>query len=93
MRAIWKGSISFSLVNIPISLYPATRREELKFNLLRKSDLSPIKYRRIAETDNKEVTWEEVVKGYEHEKGQFVVIEEEDFKRADVEATQTVRYT
>ncbi len=90
MRAIWKGSISFSLVNIPISLYPATRREELKFNLLRKSDLSPIKYRRIAETDNKEVTWEEVVKGYEHEKGQFVVIEEEDFKRADVEATQTV---
>lgn len=90
MRAIWKGSISFSLVNIPIALYPATRREEIKFHLLRKSDLSPIKYRRVAEADNQEVPWEEIVKGYEYEKGQFVVIEEEDFKRADIEATQTV---
>jgi DNA end-binding protein Ku len=90
MRAIWKGSISFSLVNIPIALYPATRREEIKFHLLRKKDLSPIKYRRVAETDHQEVPWEEIVKGYEYEKGQFVVIEEEDFKRADIEATQTV---
>src|SRR5438552_6578624 len=89
-RAIWKGSISFSLVNIPISLYPATRREELKFRLLRKSDLSPIKYQRVAEADGKEVAWEEIVKGYEYEKGQFVVLEEEDFRRADVKATQTV---
>src|SRR5437016_13683783 len=90
MRAIWKGSISFSLVNIPISLYPATRREELKFRLLRKSDLSPIKYQRVAEADGKEVAWEEIVKGYEYEKGQFIVLKEEDFKRVDIEATQTV---
>ena len=90
MRAIWKGSISFSLVNIPISLYPATRREELKFRLLRKNDLSPIKYQRVAETDAKEVPWEDIVKGYEYEKGQFIVLEEEDFRRADVKATQTV---
>jgi len=90
MRAIWKGSISFSLVNIPISLYPATRREELKFRLLRKRDLSPIRYQRIAEADEKEVSWEEIVKGYEYEKGHFVVLEEEDFQRADVKATQTV---
>src|SRR5437588_5927507 len=90
MRAIWKGSISFSLVNIPISLYPATRREDLKFRLLRKSDLSPINYKRVAETDGKEVPWEDIVKGYEYEKGKYVVLKEEDFRRADVEATQSV---
>ena len=90
MRAIWKGAISFSLVNIPIALYPATRREELKFRLLRKSDLSPINYKRVAEADGKEVPWENIVKGYEYEKGQFVVLKDEDFKRVDIEATQTV---
>src|SRR3954466_7304234 len=85
MRAIWKGSISFSLVNIPIALYPATRREELKFRMLRKTDLSPISYKRVAEADGKEVPWEDIVKGYEYEKGQFVVLKEEDFKRVDIE--------
>src|SRR5213075_1527821 len=89
-RAIRKGSISFSLVNIPIALYPATRREELKFRLLRKGDLSPINYKRVAEADGKEVPWEDIVKGYEYEKGRFVVLKDEDFKRVDIEATQTV---
>src|ERR1043166_63961 len=73
-RAIWKGSISFGLVNIPIALYPATRREELKFHLLRKSDLSPVNYKRVAEKDGKEVPWDEIVKGYEYEKGKYVVL-------------------
>jgi DNA end-binding protein Ku len=90
MRAIWKGSISFGLVNIPIALYPATRKEELKFRLLRKSDLSPVNYKRVAEKDGKEVPWNEIVKGYEYEKGKFVVLKEEDFDRVDLEATQTV---
>jgi len=90
MRAIWKGSISFGLVNIPVALFPATRTEELKFRLLRASDLSPVNYRRVAEKDGKEVPWEELVKGYEYEKGKFVVLREEDFKRVDIEATQTV---
>src|SRR2546429_4551575 len=90
MRAIWKGSISFGLVNIPIALYPATRREELKFRLLRKSDLSPVNYKRVAEKDGKEVPWDQIVKGYEYEKGKFVVLNEEDFQRVDLEATQTV---
>src|SRR3954471_22444939 len=90
MRAIWKGSISFSLINIPIALYPATRREELKFRLLRESDLSPVNYKRVAEADGKEVPWEQIVKGYEYEKGKFIVLKEEDFKRADIEATQSV---
>ena len=89
-RAIWKGSISFGLVNIPIALYPATRREELKFRLLRKTDLSPVNYKRVAEKDGKEVPWDQIVKGYEYEKGKYVVLKEEDFQRVDLEATQTV---
>jgi len=93
MRAIWKGAISFGLVNIPISLFPATRREELKFHLLRKSDLSPVNYKRVAAADGKEVPWDEIVKGYEHEKGRFVVLQDEDFARVDIEATQTVDIT
>jgi len=90
MRSIWKGTISFGLVNIPISLYPATRREELSFKLLRDFDLSPVNYKRVAEADGKEVPWEHVVKGYEYKKDQFVALTEEDFDRVDVEATQTV---
>ena len=89
-RAIWKGSISFGLVNIPIALYPATRREELKFRLLRKTDLSPVNYKRVAEKDGKEVSWDQIVKGYEYEKGKYVVVRDEDFQRVDLEATQTV---
>ncbi len=90
MRAIWKGSISFGLVNIPIALYPATRREDLKFRLLRASDQSPVNYKRVAEKDGKEVPWGEIVKGYEYEKGKFVILNEKDFQRVDLEATQTV---
>src|SRR6202011_1896628 len=90
MKGLWKGSISFGLVSIPVSLYPATRREELKFRLLRASDQSPVSYKRVAEADGKEVPWDQIVKGYEYEKGKFVIIREEDFKRVDVEATQTV---
>jgi len=89
-RAIWKGSISFGLINIPIALFPATQREELKFRLLRASDLSPVNYKRVAEADGKEVPWEQIVKGYEYEKDKFIVLKEEDFKRVDIEATQTV---
>lgn len=90
MRSLWKGSISFGLVNIPVSLYPATHREELRFRLLRQSDLSPVNYKRVAEADGREVPWEQIVKGYEYEKGKFVVLKEDDFKRVDIEATQTV---
>jgi DNA end-binding protein Ku len=90
MRAIWKGSISFGLVNIPIALYPATRKEELKFRLLRAKDHSPVNYKRVAAKDGKEVPWDEIVKGYEYEKGKFVVLSDKDFQRVDLEATQTV---
>ncbi len=91
MRAIWKGAISFGLVNIPVGLYTATRgRNELKFQMLRDSDLSPIRYKRIAEADNKEVPWEHIVKGYQYEKGQYVVVTDKDFERVNIKSNQMV---
>lgn len=90
MRAIWKGSIGFGLVNIPIALHAATKTEELKFRLLRRADLSPVSYKRVSSIDGKEVPWAEIVKGYEYEKDKFVVLKEEDFKRVDLEATDTL---
>lgn len=93
MRAIWKGSISFGLVNIPIGLYPATRKEDISFRQLREGDLSPIRYKRVAEADGEEVPWEKIVKGYEYEKGQFVIVDDEDFDKAMPEATQSIDIT
>ena len=88
---MWNGSISFGLVTIPVALYPATRRDELTFKLLRKSDQSPVNYKRVAQADGREVPWEDIVKGYEYEKGKFVVLKDEDFKRVDLEAAaQTI---
>lgn len=91
MGAIWKGSISFGLVNIPVALYTATRgAREIKFHLLRKGDLSPVHYKRVAEADGKEVSWENIVKGYEHEKGEYIVITEEDFARVNLKSNKVV---
>ncbi|MBI2510660.1 MAG: hypothetical protein HYV96_01660 [Opitutae bacterium] len=90
MRAIWKGAISFGLVSVPVGVFSATRSEEPKFRLLRASDLSPINYKRVVELDGKELPWEQIVNGYEYEKGKFVVLKDEDFKRVDLEATQTI---
>jgi len=90
MPAIWKGSISFGLVSIPVALQNASRTEELKFRLLRSRDLSPVNYKRVAAVDGKEVPWDQIVKGYEYEKGKFVVLKDEDFKRVDLEATDTI---
>lgn len=90
-RAIWKGAISFGLVNIPVGLYSATRPgNEVKLRMLRESDQSPIKYKRVAEADDKEVAWEQIVKGYEYEKGQFVVLTKDDFDKVNVASNQTV---
>jgi DNA end-binding protein Ku len=91
MRSMWNGSISFGLVTIPVALFPGTSREELAFKQLRKTDLSPINYKRIAQADGQEVQWADIVKGYEYEKGKFVILKEEDFKRVDLEAAaQTI---
>jgi DNA end-binding protein Ku len=77
-------------VSIPVALLNASRQEELKFRLLRSGDLSPVNYKRVAEVDGKEVPWEQIVKGYEYEKGKFVVLKDDDFKRVDLEATDTI---
>ncbi len=90
MRSIWTGSITFGLVGIPVALQNASRSEEFKFRLLRESDLSPVNLKRVAEVDGAEVPWEQIVKGYEYEKGKFVVLKDEDFQRVDLEATDTI---
>ncbi len=91
MRPIWKGSISFGLVTIPISVFSATSStEKISFKMLRKGDLSPIRYKRVAETDGKEVPWDDIVKGYEYEKGKFVVFEDKDFDAVELTSTDTI---
>src|SRR4051812_39817817 len=93
MRSTWKGSISFGLVNIPINVYPATREEKVAFKQLRKKDLSPIRYKKIAEVDEEEVPADEIVKGFEYEKGKWVVLEEKDFEGVQIESTHTIEIT
>src|SRR5438477_6975545 len=93
MRPNWKGSISFGLVYIPISVYPATREEKLSFRQLRKSDLSPIKYKKVAEADMKEVLADQIVKGFEYERGRYVVLSDEDFEKVRIESTHSIDIT
>src|SRR3954465_2606545 len=91
MRPIWKGSISFGLVTIPIAVLPATAStEKISFKMLRKGDLSPIRYKRVAEEDGKEVPWNDIVKGYEYEKGKFVVFDEKDFEAVELASTDSI---
>jgi DNA end-binding protein Ku len=89
-RAIWKGSITFGLVNIPVGLYGAESRDEVSFHLLDQRDMAPVRYKRVNEHSGKEVAWEQIVRGYEFEKGKYVVVSDQDLKRASPEATQTV---
>jgi len=89
-RELWKGAIRFGLVHIPVSLYPAEQREELSFTMLDRRDMSPIGYKRVNKTTGAEVPYDQIVKGYEWEDGHYVTLEKEDFRNANVEATQTV---
>jgi DNA end-binding protein Ku len=89
-RALWKGTISFGLVTIPVDLHAAVEsREELSFNLLHRKDGSRIDYKRFCSKEDVEVPWKEIVKGYEYAKGRYVQLSDEDFARAQVEATHT----
>lgn len=88
--SIWNGSISFGLLNIPVSLQKAQEDKELHFSMLDQKDLSPIKYKKVNAHDGREVPWERIVKGYEYEKGSYVVMTKEDFKAANPKATQTI---
>jgi DNA end-binding protein Ku len=87
---IWSGAINFGLVTIPVKLFTAVRTDELSFNMLHAKDEGRIKYERLCSVDGKPVPWDEIVKGYEYEKGQYVVLTDEDFKKVNPEATQSV---
>lgn len=91
MRALWTGSISFGLINIPIRLYSGSEsRGGIELNMLHKTDLSPIRFARICKKDGKEVAFKDIVKGYEYSEGDYVVISEEDFQKVNPEKTNTI---
>jgi DNA end-binding protein Ku len=90
-RPVWKGAVTFGLVSVPVNLYPATKRQaELSFRLLHDKDKAPIQYKKFCSEEEKEVPWNEIVKGYEFEKGQFVILSDEDFAKAKTESTETL---
>src|SRR5918911_486819 len=90
-RGLWKGAISFGLVNVPVELYSAQKRSaEIDLTMLDKRDMAPVGYKRVNKATGKEVPWEDVVKGYEYEDDKYVVLSEEDFRRANPEASKTV---
>jgi DNA end-binding protein Ku len=90
MRAMWSGSLSFGLINIPVKAYTASQEHEIQFHMLHKKDLSPIQFKRVCTEENKEVPYSDIVKGYEYEKGEYVVIEEDEFKQANLKKTSTM---
>ena len=89
-RALWKGSIAFGLVNIPVELHTAVRDSRPRFRMLHADDKSPVRFERVCQREGKPVAWEELVKGFEYEKGRFVVLTKEDFKTAALEKSRTV---
>ena len=89
-RELWKGAIRFGLVHVPVGLYPAEQSEELSFTMLDRRDLQPVGYKRYNKATGDEVPYDQIVKGYEYEDGRYVTLEKEDFKRANVEASQTI---
>jgi DNA end-binding protein Ku len=89
-RPIWKGHISFGLVQIPVTLFSAENRTELHFHMVDSRNNARVRFERVNETTGEEVPWDAVVKGYEYSDGGLVLLSEEDFKKADVKATQSI---
>ena len=89
-RALWKGHVTFGLVNIPVELHSAVEDNTPHFHMLHKTDLSPISMERVCQADGARVEWQDLVKGYEIEKGRFIVVTEEDFERAAVEKSRAI---
>ena len=90
MASIWKGTLSFGLVTVPVELRSAVRADSISFRLLHADDLAPVKFERVCSTDGEVVPWNEIVKGYEYAKGKFVVLTDEDFKAAALESSRTL---
>jgi DNA end-binding protein Ku len=89
-HAIWKGAISFGLVNIPINLHSAIRNYRPHFRMLHAKDKSPVRFQRVCCREEQPVEWDDIVKGYEYEKGKFIVLTNEDFETAALEKSQTI---
>lgn len=89
-RSLWKGAISFGLVHIPVEMYSAVREHGLDLTMLDRRDFSPVGFKRYNKGNDKEVTWDDIVKGYEYTDGEYVVLSDEDLRRANPEATQTI---
>ena len=89
-RGLWNGAISFSLIHIPVSLHTASRSSTVDLDLLDKRDFAPVGYQRYNKSTGKTVEWDDVVKGYEYEKDQYVVLTDEDFRRVEIKSNQTV---
>ena len=89
-RSMWKGAISFGLVTIPVSVYPATEERSLKFNQLHDEDMGRIRYKRVCDIDGEEVTYDHIVKGYEYEKDRYVVLTDEDLDAVPVESSRAI---
>src|SRR3569833_3446877 len=89
-RSMWKGAISFGLVYIPVQMFSADKRHELDLTMVDKRDFSPIGYKRYNKSTGKEIEWDNIVKAYEYEADQYVVLTDEDLRRANVKATQTI---
>jgi len=90
MASIWKGSLTFGLVHVPVEMKTAVRSDHISFRMLHAEDMSPIKYERVCQADGEPVPWNEIVKGYEYEKGKFVVLTDEDFKDAALDSSRTI---
>lgn len=90
MRPIWTGGITFGLIYIPVKLYSAVETVTLDLDMLDEKDKSPIRYARLNQSTGKEVPWKNIVKGFEYKKGEYVVLEEEDFKKANVNKTENI---
>jgi DNA end-binding protein Ku len=89
-RALWKGHVTFGLVNIPVELHPAVEDNTPRFRLLHKTDMSPISMERVCQRDGKSVAWSDLVKGFEVERGRFIAVTEDDFKTAAVERSKAI---
>ena len=90
MASIWKGSLTFGLVHVPVEMKTAVRSDHISFRMLHAEDLSPIKYERVCQADGEAVPWNEIVKGYEYEKGKYVVLTDDDFKKAALDSSRTI---
>jgi DNA end-binding protein Ku len=90
MHSIWTGNLSFGLINIPIKIYSGTAGTSIEFNMLHKTDLSPIRYAKVCRRDGKELTQDDIVKGYEYKSGDYVVLTNEDLKKLNAERSQMI---